>query len=436
MGHVFGDSTPFPYDVNFIEQIRKTVDCGVALMFAQEQIRAARERSVSVEQLRKTERTRLAAMSDALKLTMTAFMSSSSERISRGAARILEGARSVIEGELSSLDGHVLDTQTTGSDAVSRARDGVYRAIEAFTLGQDLPHTETQLRLIAGEEAYAGNVVVKTPFGIEATFSLAIPGAHAWGKPRRVMELSGSTEIHLPAETGIFSKRMTVQPFKLDKHFVADVKYDADVAKVALRKAPRSGSGYELEILRTEGRVLLRRLREDGEPEPPSEDQLGLIELSGEDLVHVERLWTRIHESTLDLTERRQAMTSARFDDKNLREVEEPHELLTRLVNVVAPVVQEIARRSGAPGELVLRRDLGQGRREEIFITKAELHEKVMTLPPASRAIFDPFECSEGPRSPRAPAPSAPIYLDIDATNPGRDVSDLEPDIEVTKNRS
>jgi hypothetical protein len=93
---------------------------------------------------------------------------------------------------------------------------------------------------------------------------------------------------------------------------------------------------------------------------------------------------------------------------------------------VLAPIVQEIARRSGAPGELVLRRDLGEGRREEIYITKAELNEKVVTLPVTLRPVFDPFELSEGPRSPRAPAPSEPIFIDSE---------DVEGEEEVTRNR-
>ena len=422
MSHVYGDSTPFPYDSNFIEQIRKTVDCGVALLEAEVAIRAVRERAVSVEQLRKTERTRLAALSDALKLTMTAFMSSSSERISRGAGRILELARGVLDGEVSALDGHVMDSQTHGAREIEHAREKVYRAIEAFTLSHDLPHTETRVRLVAGEDAYAGTAAVQTPFGIESIFSLAIPAAHPWGKPRRVLDLSASTEIHLPAETGIFSKRVTLQPFKLDRLFVAEASYGPDKAIIALRKAPRSGSGYEVELLFDEHRVLLRRLGEDGSAEPLSE----LIELAGEDLVHVERLWNRIHESAADLVERRQTMTSATFDGKNLRDDDAPHEILTRLLNVVAPVVQEIAQRSGAPGELVLRRDVGQGRREEIFITKAELHEKVETLPEAMRPFFDPLELSEGPRSPRAPAPSAQIYLDVDTTSVGDDDCETE----------
>lgn len=415
MGHVFGDSTPFPYDVNFIEQIRQMVDCGVALMSAQHQIREARDAAVNVESVRKAERTRLTAMADALKLTLSAFGSSSSERIARGAGRILDSSRSIVEAELAGLDGHVVDTQSHGRNAVERAKEAAYRSLETFLLNHDLPNTDVSVRLLAAEEVYSGQVIVVTPFGVEAIFSLAIPNAHAWGKPRRVLELSASTEVHLPAETGIFSKKVTLQPVKLDKLFIAEVAHSSERALITLRRGPRSGTGYELEMMLNEHRVLLRRLGEDGAPEASAE----LIELGGEDLVHVERLWNRIAETSADLQTRRQTMTSGSFDGKSLREHEGPQEILTRLINVVSPVVQEIARRSGAPGELVLRRDLGEGRREEIYITKAELHEKIMALPVKARPIFDPLELSDGPRSPRAPAHSEPIYLEADMTDPG-----------------
>lgn len=415
MGHVFGDSTPFPYDVNFIEQIRQMVDCGVALMSAQHQIREARDAAVNVESVRKAERTRLTAMADALKHTLSAFGSSSSERIARGAGRILDSSRSIVEAELAGLDGHVVDTQSHGRNAVERAKEAAYRSLETFLLNHDLPNTDVSVRLLAAEEVYSGQVIVVAPFGVEAIFSLAIPNAHAWGKPRRVLELSASTEVHLPAETGIFSKKVTLQPVKLDKLFIAEVAHSSERALITLRRGPRSGTGYELEMMLNEHRVLLRRLGEDGAPEASAE----LIELGGEDLVHVERLWNRIAETSADLQTRRQTMTSGSFDGKSLREHEEPQEILTRLINVVSPVVQEIARRSGAPGELVLRRDLGEGRREEIYITKAELHEKIMALPVKARLIFDPLELSDGPRSPRAPAHSEPIYLEADMTDPG-----------------
>ncbi|HXU74260.1 MAG TPA: hypothetical protein VN947_33425 [Polyangia bacterium] len=426
MGHVYGDSTTFPFDINFVELIRHAVECGVTLMAAQHSIATAVDRSGNFDQIRKQERARMDAMSDAIKLTMTAFMSSHSERMVRTASRVLESARAVIESELAMLEGQASGEISNTRATVERSRETTFRAVETFVLRHDLPNTSVGLRLLAGEESYSGQALVATPFGIEAVFSLAIPPAHDWGKIRRVAELSAGTEVHIPQESGWLSKRVAVAPVKLDKLVVTEVAMASDRSLITLRKGPRSGGGFQLEVTaEAQPKATMRRLGEDGSPTPDP-----VIELGGEDSMHAMRLWNRVVDSTHDLGMRRQSMTTATFDGKPLREIEDPAAIATKLINVLAPIVQEIARRSGAPGELVLRRDLGEGRREEIYITKAELNEKVLTLPTTLRPVFDPFELSEGPRSPRAPAPSEPIYIDAD------DVEGDNPDEEVTRNRT
>ncbi len=421
MGHVFGDSTPFPYDVNFIELIRHAVESGVELCKAQNSIATASDRRASVDQLRRAERNRLEQMSNAIKLTMTAFMASSSERMSRTASSVLETTRAIIEREMAALEGQASGEIATTKDTVDHARESAYRAVETFVLKHDLPNTEKQLRLVAGDDAYAGQALVTTPFGIDAVFALAIPSAHEWGRLKRVAALSAGTEVRVPKEAGWISKRVEVQVEKLDKYYVSEASMAVGRSRISLRKGPQSGPGWRIEVT-TEERIphaVLMRLVDDG-----SESNDPPLELAGEDAVHAGRLWTRILESTRDLAQRRQAMTSGTFDGRPLRELDDPQKIVIKLVNVLAPIVLEIARRSGAPGELVLRRDVGEGRREELFITKAELHEKVLALPPALRLVFDGLELSEGPRSPRAPAPSEPIQLDAD---------DVEE--EVTRNR-
>ena len=140
-------------------------------------------------------------------------------------------------------------------------------------------------------------------------------------------------------------------------------------------------------------------------------------ELSGEDAVHVLRLWQRVLDSTEELGRRRHVMTGATFEGHPIKTFDEPNLIAARLIRFLTPIVREISQRSGAPGELVLRRDVRAGRREEIYITKAELHEKVLTLPPLLRGVFDPFEL-DSPRSPRAPAPSLPAYEERDSQEP------------------
>jgi hypothetical protein len=407
MGHLYGDSTMFPFAPDFIEIIRHAVDAGVQLLAAQHAIGKARRRTDTVEQQRQSIRSQLATLGDALSVTLEPFLSGKSERAARVSKLIRERSSELIAAEEASLEGAVTEKMSSSRAAIDLARQSSLRAIETFVLRHDLPDTDVGLHLVAEESRYRGQALVTTPFGVEAVFDLAIPTAHDWGQPRRVVELSAGTEVHVPMEAGIFTKRIESRAVKLDRLFITEVGISSTHTIITLRKGPRSGAGYRIEVLDEEvPRAVLSHITEEGGvgPEEP-------LTLGDDDSVHVLRLWNRVLDTSRDLPMRRQAMTEATFGGKSITEIDEPRLISERLIEVMAPVVQKLGQKSGAPGELVIRRDVGEGRREEVFITKAELQEKVLALPEDLQVVFAPFELGEGPISPRAPTHSERIVL-------------------------
>jgi hypothetical protein len=358
-------------------------------------------------------------MSATVKRTLTGEMAVNAERVLRAGARIMDAARIAIDGELLALDTQASGEITKARMGAEEGRASGHRALETFLLHHDLPGSEVALRLTAEGERYAAHAKVSTPFGVDASFELQIPEAHEWGSVVRAGDLNAGTEVHLPLESGLFFKKVAVQPVKLDKLFVTAVTIGSVRGSLTLRRQSSAGSGYKLDFDASgeRTRVRIQKLGEDGtETIDPAQD------LSGDDAVHVLRLWQRVLDSTEELSRRRHAMTSATFEDIPIRVLDEPQKIAGALVHFLAPIVREISKRSGAPGELVLRRDVRAGRREEIYITKAELHEKVLTLPPLLRSVFEAFEL-ESPRSPRAPAPSLPAYEEVSGENAAVELS-------------
>jgi hypothetical protein len=101
---VYGDSTTFPHEGNFIELIRHAVDCGVSLLGAQHTIHRAIARTSEVDRAKHMERTRLESMSASLKRTLAGEMPPGAERLLRAGARILDATRVAIEGEILALE--------------------------------------------------------------------------------------------------------------------------------------------------------------------------------------------------------------------------------------------------------------------------------------------------------------------------------------------
>jgi hypothetical protein len=402
MSRVYGDSTPFPYDIDYIELLRQALDCAVQLLSAQQSINVAAERFGNIELGQRNSRSQLGNVGDAVAVAMAHFQASGDERVARVATMIAERASHSVEEAQRSFDEELNSLAAQTRTIVERAREAAFRGVEQLLRVHDIPGSMLSLKLTALAESYSGKVGVRTPFGIDSVFSLSIPAEHAWSRPRRVLELTQGAEIHVPRESGWLSRKTELTATKLDRMFITEASLGDMQSLVKLRKAPDSGSGYQLSVnLEREPRTVLQLLKEDGTlgSEPA-------LALGNEDGAAVLGLWRRLADSMQDLFARRQAMLSAEFDERPLRDVDAPRQVAERIVQDLAPLTIEIARRSGAPGELVLRRDLGEGRREETYATKSDLREKTLVLPPDLRAVFDPLGLNDAPRmSFGAPSP-------------------------------
>jgi hypothetical protein len=82
------------------------------------------------------------------------------------------------------------------------------------------------------------------------------------------------------------------------------------------------------------------------------------------------------------------------------------NQLLTIVVKLLAPTVAEISRRSTSPVELTLKTEDEAGKRQEIYVKKAELYAKLDTVPVTERAIFDPLRAALDVTPGTAPPPS------------------------------
>lgn len=387
MAHLYGDSSPFPYDVDYIDLLRHAVDCSVQLLSAQHAIEVVRERARQLAQAQEAQRLELSAFWDSMRQSPS-VQSVKSERAALSMSRVLEAARAALDEEMAGLERETAKETSQEQVVIERAVETAGRAVESLLLTHDVPETSLGLRLLAEEESVAAEVAVQTPFGLDAVIALLVPPGHEWSRPRRVGDLQPGLEISLPQESGWLSKRVELTPVKLDRLYVSAVTLNEVHASIALRKNAASGEGYQLRVTFEETpRVVLDRLLEEGEAHTP-------LALEGEDRIRVLKLWGRISETTASLPARRQRLLAATFEGVQLARIENPAAIAERLIAQLAPTVREIGRRSGAPSELVLRRDLGQGRREEIYVTRGELEQKIQVLPPDFRAAFAPLELS------------------------------------------
>jgi hypothetical protein len=177
---------------------------------------------------------------------------------------------------------------------------------------------------------------------------------------------------------------------RLEKEFITAVVGGANETLIHLRTAADgTGVGFDLSIPHNGVRVSLRRVGEASELPP--------FDLDETDSAKIRELKDKVLAATTDLRRQRRGLLEAAMGDKPLNDARDPKMIVERLVAEMAPIVREIAKRSLAPTELVLKRQTGDGRREEIFVSRRDLQVKLRPLTKESRAVFAPLELGEPP---------------------------------------
>lgn len=378
---LYGDSSPFPYGLDFLSATRAVVDCCVAMLSAQSTIDQSVQQSAVVEQSLKGERWRLESLLQSVRKACSDF-TEAPPRVAESAAQVLATTRELVERQRVELDRLLRSATGTVGCAVDDACGAAYQALEAFLLRHIPPQTAVAWRVAADEDGYGAQVHLATRFGLEAQFDVAVPESHRFARVRRVADIAAGTQVQAPR---LGRRAGQIQLVSLDRLFVSELLIEPERIVLALKRSPRTGAGYRVVVQGDNEQTIVEPLDDFGQPGG------GAVELAWADRDPVLRLASAILDASFDLVLRRQLMTAAALDHASLRDRFEPRDVCARLLGWYGPIVAEIGRRSGSRNELTLRRDVGNGRREAIFVTRSELLEKIGRLPAALRAIFDPM---------------------------------------------
>src|SRR5690606_19224729 len=163
---------------------------------------------------------------------------------------------------------------------------------------------------------------------------------------------------------------------QLDKYYITRVTRTSEREMMVLSKKPKDPSPG-LRISLREGdkkRVTIVRIDES---DNPIGEMVGLV---GSNADTVQRLWAHVKRTIGDLIRHRAQLLAASLNGKSILELETPAPVAEVIVQSVAPLIRDMNRHSRTPGELQLKRDLGDGRREELFISHDEIIRKYSHL--------------------------------------------------------
>lgn len=385
MKYLYGDATPFPLQENFIETISAATDMCVALFKLDEDLVERRRTAGQIKKQADEEVHRLAALATAVEGALRPFTADGEVATARATAnKLSEMALAAVKQTRSSVIARRDSSlrATIGSDRGSR----ILEAIEGFSLRHQLPKTQWQLRWVSGHETGTPELALAamTPSNLHMGFRADIPDLNRWTGPVRIEDIDPTLRIELQHKESGWLRRQSSAKRSIHKFFITQVEISPEHAWFELKQHPgRSSVGYEVSVRGIDqGETLIYPVEDDGE-------RGEALSLSGDGEVSLLELWDTIEQELRELIDHRNRLVWARLDDTDAEDLERPGELAENLLMALAPIIREIRVRSRVPGELVLKRDLSNGRREELFVPRKEIERKYASLSYEYRACFN-----------------------------------------------
>jgi hypothetical protein len=388
MSYFYGDSSPSPLKTNFLELLRYGLEFSVHVLLSTERRKREDERIEELEREAERTKVRFEALGESANQAIEKYSSSTDDsRVHECARRI---GRSVAQNLARSNEelAEMLATERGHRDEHARQeRVGCLEALGTMLAHSDLPNATFSTHIDALEQGgYSAWIEGCDPMGLEWQIELAVPETSAFAQHVRVEKYAPILEISAPAMGGWLKKEVKVRPVRLERLLVLGVAISPDATTLRLREFPTLASaGYDL-VVREEGHhVEMRWVGEGASPEDAP------FEPSEDDANKILELRDAVRKAAVLIARKRTRLVRASFRGSPFEELRDQTPIVHALVELAVPITREVARHSLQPNELVLRRLLSDDRREEFFVTKASLAEKLNPLPTHLQPLFEGF---------------------------------------------
>lgn len=393
MRFLFGDSTPFPLEYNFLATLESFMATATRIVQLENETANSRSgievtaanRVKGLEALEQFHNVVMRAVQDTAQKVQHSHALEYAQRVAEYASQYVD------EHKRATLAANERESMQLRAEADRRTNEQ-RQQLEIFLKVAKLPILKTKISIrLAGEQKgdqrHTMSAVFDNPDNIQTAFTLNASKAASWANPRKVGELMQGVDLLVGTEKSWLRGTVTPKQERIDDWTITQADMSEEALELTLRKNFKEKECLVFHIRKTEG-ILSGTVEHPGVP--GAEASVG-VAMQHSDLLQLDKLWTAIRSAAREALDHKEQLLGVLLDQQPVFEGGLVLAFVVRLVAMFAPTVREVAKRSPNEHELSLKIEHDGGRREEIYLRKDTLINALQPLPAAGRAVFAPL---------------------------------------------
>ena len=380
MKYLYGDSTEFPLQKDFLGLLDNFIDTSVKTITLENTIFSLKE---DIKDRRRLKNSVLDEMDSFLTTVENAIAgavarSKEQETILKYSEKSKEFLKKFIEEGKTKFSDEIFREIEEFEKKVDEADEENRKTLEFFFISDPIPIINKKYTLKVTDEGYSAKVQIDSEDEISSEFEIASSEIPFWDGHVKAYDFVRGVEIPARMKKPFLKKELVPDIVSIDNYLLCDLVLSGKELEVVFRKRlDTSAERFRLRMDLENFAVEVYHAEENG-----AEKNIQAIPELKEALnaFRLRELGEKIVEQVSILYPKKQRLEALYLGSKDVLEENLVFELMQEVAELFAPTVAEIKKLSPSEEELSLKAEDDKGVRSEIYLKKSQVKEKLTAI--------------------------------------------------------
>jgi hypothetical protein len=381
MKYLYGDSTEFQMQIDFLRLLNNFVETGVKTINLENAVFDLKETIMDRRRLKNSVIDEMDTFTLTVENAIVGAVSRSKEQetIVKYAQKSKEFLKKFIDDGKKNFADEIFQEIAQFEKKIEEADEGNRKTLESFFIYDPIPIIFQIYTIKADEKGFSARVQVDSEDGISCIFEIASSESPFWKGNVRVRDFVKGVEIPARMKKPFLKKELVPDIVNIDDFLLGDLILSDKELEVVFRKgSDTNAQRFRLKMnLKGEFSVEVSHAEEN-----EVEKSINAVpELKTEiNILRLQELGEKIVEKTNYLYPKKQKLKTILLKDRDVFEEKLVYDLMQKVAQIFTPTVAEIKKRSPNNMELSLKSEDESGKRNEIYLKKSEVKEKLNAI--------------------------------------------------------
>jgi len=381
MKYLYGDSTEFQMQIDFLRLLNNFVETSVKTIKLENAVFDLKE---TIKDRRRLKNSVIDEMDNFTMTVENAIVgavsrSKEQETIVKYAQKSKEFLKKFIEDGKTNFTNEIFQEIAQFEKKIEEADEGNRKTLETFFIYDPIPIIFQIYTIKAVEKGFSARVQVDSEEGISCIFDIPCSESPFWKGNVRVRDFVKGVEIPARMKKPFLKKELVPDIVNIDDFLLGDlILSDKELEVVFRKRSDTNAQRFRLKMnLKGEFSVDVSHAEEND-----VEKSINAVpELKNElNILRLQELGEKIVEKTNYLYPKKQTLKTITLKEKDIFHENLVYDLLQNVAKILSPTVAEIKKRSPSTMELSLKSEDESGKRNEIYLKKSEVKEKLNAI--------------------------------------------------------